>query len=159
MEAAAKNGDAEEVGRLLEEEKEHPDAVNGFDMAALMFAAVNGRTECVGRLVCGGAALDLQQVDGWSALHLAARQGHLEVCRVLVGAGASVAVQDKDGDTPLHWAARWGHLEVCRLLVEGGASVLVKNYNSQTALEKQQQCRHLQEQQQPDATSAYLRSL
>jgi ankyrin repeat protein len=54
----------------------------------------------------GGINLDLQDVDGRSAMHLAVRKSHIRVADALVAASCSLKVKDNDGLTALHEAAR-----------------------------------------------------
>ena len=51
------------------------------------------------------ANVDVQDRDGWTALHWTAYQGRAEVTSQLLAARAKVDLQTKDGRTTLHWAA------------------------------------------------------
>jgi hypothetical protein len=53
-------------------------------------------------LINSGAALDMQDRDGWTALMLAASGGHLAALRALLRGSASVDLVDTAGCTALH---------------------------------------------------------
>ena len=71
--------------------------------------------------ICG---LDLNDLEGNTALDLAVRQGHVEVVRVLLDGGASVVYADSEfGWGPLHRACARGNLPMTQLLLDRGAFV------------------------------------
>ncbi|HKX16420.1 MAG TPA: ankyrin repeat domain-containing protein [bacterium] len=74
---------------------------------ALMYAAQRGYEPMVARLVSrSGAAVNLQDSDGRTALDYAVLGGDLPTIHTLTSAGASAAVRDHGGQTPLWYAAR-----------------------------------------------------
>ena len=73
-------------------------------------------------LVDHGAALNVQAVDGATALHLAAQEGKIEVVRFLLDADAAIDLEDKVGDTPAKVALLNKHLPTLELLLRHGAS-------------------------------------
>ena len=60
---------------------------NGW--TALMVVAYGGYAGTVAALLQGGAAVDLVNEEGWSALTCAARWGNVECARLLLDAGAA----------------------------------------------------------------------
>ena len=69
--------------------------------------------------------VNIQDEQGYSALHAAASYNHLELVRMLVlQYGANVNITDMDGDTPLHTV---DSVPVCRLLIELGANPHLRN--------------------------------
>lgn len=56
-----------------------------------------------------GVDPNLEDKNGYTALHYAARAGHIGVCKILLNAGASVNAATRAGKaTPLHRAALAG---------------------------------------------------
>merc|ERR1719247_1193574 len=70
---------------------------------------------------------DLDDDDGFAALHLAAIRGHGHVLKRLIGLRADVDVTTRDGDTPLMWAAHLGKQKICEEILRCGADASVKN--------------------------------
>ena len=117
---AAKNGDVEEIKRLLAE------GVNANEENALAtplhFAAMNGHSEAVTLLASHGAELDATSAVG-SPLHAAAQFGRLETVRALLAAGANPDVRDRDQFTPLLRAVYKNQVSIVEALLDGGADV------------------------------------
>ena len=86
----------------------------------LNWAAYEGRTEEVVRLLGEGANPNWQNVHGWSALHRACINNHHQTLTVLVNNHANINIKDRDKDTPLHNACRKGSFECVHLLVGAG---------------------------------------
>uniref|UniRef100_A0A8C5P000 Oxysterol-binding protein-related protein 1 n=1 Tax=Jaculus jaculus TaxID=51337 RepID=A0A8C5P000_JACJA len=107
----ARNGNAEEVRRLLE---------------TLERSGATADINCKGRS---------KSNLGWTPLHLACYFGHRQVVQDLLKAGAEVNVLNDMGDTPLHRAAFTGRKELVMLLLEYNADTTVVNGNGQTAKE------------------------
>ena len=130
------------IAQLLIAHGAEVDAKNAGS-TALHLAARNRNVEIVRALIEGGAAVDLVQEDGWTALLIAAKFMYLEVARVLIVEGrADVNIARPDGDSPLHLvsdslepdADECGP-EFAELLVrEGGAAVNAQNIAGMTAL-------------------------
>ena len=92
----------------------NPNTQTGDDgYTALMQAAADGYEKGMEVLLKAGADANIQNSNGFTALHCAAENGHLAVCQTLLALGA---VTDNDGDTPLDLALDNGHHEVCELL-------------------------------------------
>ncbi|XP_048662378.1 oxysterol-binding protein-related protein 1 isoform X6 [Marmota marmota marmota] len=107
----ARNGNTEEVRRLLETVK---------------------RKEVIADINCKGRS---KSNLGWTPLHLACYFGHRQVVQDLLKAGAEVNVLNDMGDTPLHRAAFTGRKELVMLLLEYDADTTVVNGSGQTAKE------------------------
>ena len=71
----------------------------------------------------GHADINLQDVEGITALHWACSAGHLEAVHLLISAGANVNMMEVDFErlTPLDYAIIGGHQDVAQLLIENGA--------------------------------------
>ena len=75
------------------------------------------------RLIQDGCDPDLQDKNGWTALHFAAQECSLAAARALLAAGAATDVPNSHGNTPL-WVAVFnskGDGEIIRLLLDSGA--------------------------------------
>ncbi|MEO9780790.1 MAG: ankyrin repeat domain-containing protein [Sedimentitalea sp.] len=121
---AARNGDTEEVSRLLETGAE-PDP-NGI-ATPLYFAAQGGHLEIAELLLESGA--DPNALSNWGTpLQIAARRGHSEVATSLLQNGADPNVVGGEFEyTPLHEAAEKGDVEMGKLLISYGADVNIQN--------------------------------
>ncbi|GFR52870.1 hypothetical protein Agub_g15498 [Astrephomene gubernaculifera] len=62
--------------------------------------------------------LNMQDVEGTTALSLACRFGHVDCCRLLLANGSARTLSDARGNTPLHYAALRGHLGVLFMLLD-----------------------------------------
>ena len=82
---------------------------------ALMYAARGGFHNIVRFLHKHGAALDLQNAEGQTALHRATGRGELKtVCELLV-LGADKEMQDLEGKTARDWAIEYGHYRIAEI--------------------------------------------
>ena len=75
-------------------------------------------------LLSRGAALDVQNDLGWTALMGAAFEGSVAAARRLLEAGADPNLQNNNGNTALSVARQRGHTEMVHLLIEYGATEL-----------------------------------
>ena len=105
---AVRKGDADRVGRLMEEGLASLKGPLGrpFEKTGLMYAAEWGSTECV-RLLLPVSDPGAMNEGGGSALHLAAAMGNEEVVRLLLPE-SDANLRDKGGMTPLMMAAVHG---------------------------------------------------
>ncbi|CAH1992443.1 unnamed protein product [Acanthoscelides obtectus] len=83
-----------------------------------MTACMFGRTGAAAFLLGMGAANDLADVNGDTALHWAAYKGHADLIRLLLYSGANLQRPDHFGSTPLHLACLSGNLACVKLLCE-----------------------------------------
>ena len=122
--AAAFNGDADEIDCLLAMPCDI-DAQDSHGMTALMYAAMEGHTMAVQRLIDHQAGLEIQSLPRYTALMYAVRCGHLETVQILIGAKADLDVNgDNDTfETPLTIAAVHGFFPIFRALVVAGADI------------------------------------
>ncbi|HYG99819.1 MAG TPA: ankyrin repeat domain-containing protein [Terriglobales bacterium] len=89
---------------------------------ALMYAAVGGSAETVETLLRSGAAADLADRNGDTALIGAAAQySRPRVIAALLAARATVDRANNNGETALMWAAWAGSPEVVQILLAAGA--------------------------------------
>lgn len=91
--------------------------------------------------------LEIEDMNGQTALNIACRTGHVEVVRLLLGyrqsdetgrrrqIGVDVNHADRDGWTPLRSASWGGHTEVVRLLIgQQGCAIDLADKEGRTAL-------------------------
>mmetsp|Transcript_106231 Transcript_106231/g.307469 ORF Transcript_106231/g.307469 Transcript_106231/m.307469 type:complete len:895 (-) Transcript_106231:210-2894(-) len=100
-------GKAEIVDMLLKAQGMHKNGgkvrlnvPNGRGRPALHIAARKGRTAILDTLVRHRCDLDMQDTDGWTALHHAVFNGENECALILVRGGANPAIQGLHGLTP-----------------------------------------------------------
>jgi hypothetical protein len=65
----------------------------------LILAAAEGRVECVQWLLCYGAAVNMTNAFGDTALHFAAESWHNDVCLILLRCGADTEIANAVGVT------------------------------------------------------------
>ena len=94
------------------------------------FAAVEGDSPLLERLLTEGRSTEVKGLNGFSAIGAAAERGHEEVVRQLLLFRANVQAVDKFGSTPLHEAAKGGHGGVVGLLLASNADVDARSPSS-----------------------------
>ena len=99
-----------------------------------MRACINGLLECAEALMDAGAAVDMVDNDGRTALMRACHFGHHECALALIEAGAAVDMVDNNGNTALLWGCNNGYHECVQAMINAGASVDMVNNNGNTAL-------------------------
>jgi TPR repeat protein len=130
---AARDGDADEVRRLLEQGAD-ADARDMAGNPALAYAAVRGHREVARSLLEGGADTDATGDRGWTPLLFAAYAGERAVAQTLLEADAEVDATGEGSLTPLMAAAVRGRDALVDLLLEAGADPALTNANGATAL-------------------------
>ena len=97
------------------------ETVSPEDRGSFLEAAKAGNIPEVKRLLEKGVSIEMEDGNGFSALHLAADSGQEMVVRLLLLNGARVEAVAKFGWTALLCASACGHLAVVELLLETGA--------------------------------------
>ncbi|CAK4086099.1 unnamed protein product [Aphanomyces euteiches] len=96
------------------------------------YAAVEGHAEfCAALLDAKMVDVNLQDIDGCTAVYYAAANGHVEVLRVLLEAGADPNIMSIRR-SPLHCAVMWKREECVRMLIAHGALVDAKDKDGKT---------------------------
>ena len=75
-----------------------------------------GNLEITKRLIAKGAAVNVQNRTGETALMYAAWRGHSEIVELLVEHHANATLKNRQGDTALTLAESKGHLDIVRML-------------------------------------------
>lgn len=134
---AVRAGAAEIVERLLRhgldpDAKSFPVRVNylltrfahGEELPPLLAEAARaGHGKVVAVLLSAGAAPDIRDPEGRTALYWAAVGGHADIVRQLLERGAPVDARDHAGTTALMAAARGGQADIVRMLMARGAAL------------------------------------
>lgn len=118
---AAKSGDAEKLGVLLEENSSLINLKDETGRTPLHWACRGVHMEAVRTLADRGADVNAQDANGVTPLHSVASRGHLEAAELLIEKGARLDVKMYDRTTPLHLAAVKGFDKLEALLVEKGS--------------------------------------
>ncbi|XP_065346583.1 serine/threonine-protein phosphatase 6 regulatory ankyrin repeat subunit B-like [Cloeon dipterum] len=103
-----------------------------FGNTPLHHAALANYPEIIEMLVNHGADVNLQNKNGWTALHLAARHNP-ELSQTLLDHGADVNSKHNDGWTALHFVTQHNP-ELSQTLLDHGADVNSKDNDRWTAL-------------------------
>ncbi len=126
---AAREGDVEAVGQVLDRHPARFELRNKVQRTPLHTAAWYGHTAVIEVLIRRGADVNAKcdlvaSGDGqWNALHIAATQGNVEAARALIRGGTDFNAKSLAGETPLDVATRKGNRELADvLLAHGGLS-------------------------------------
>ena len=96
-------------------------AVNSRKETPLHIAAQEAMKEVMDLLlnyVSNASTVNVQDIDGWTALHSASANNDDKIVALLLDAGASVSLTNESGKTPLHWTARRDNEKVMRMLLK-----------------------------------------
>jgi ankyrin repeat protein len=110
-----------------------------------MFAAFNGHSGILLKLLDAGAVVDRRDLMGRTALLYAATGPFPETVRILLGKGADPNVVDSDEHfSPLMHASAEGNLEVGQVLVKAGARQDLKDVDGDDAISFARQAGHME---------------
>ena len=98
--------------------------------------AKNGYINLMKLLIkAGGVNINIQENDGWTALHWAIIRDRKDCVELLIKSGINVNIQTEYGWTALHYACNYGHKDCVELLIKaGGIDVNVQDEDGDTAL-------------------------
>ena len=108
------------VVKLLLEKGVHVDAVvlDDSGCSPLMFAAKHGLNDMAKLLLSKGAQVDLQDINGKSALNFACDMKHYEMAEILLRSGDHVKLEDQSTCLEMLWlACEGGNLQILRLIL------------------------------------------
>lgn len=114
---------------LLHESSENPRKKN-----LLMYLIEIGQYEAAEFLIESGVNLNIQDIDGRTALMHAAMCFSNDAARCLIENGAGVNIVSKGGGTALIYAAQKDYAAVAMYLIQKGARLDVRNRDGYTAL-------------------------
>ncbi|MHC4159031.1 MAG: ankyrin repeat domain-containing protein [Planctomycetota bacterium] len=104
-------------------------------MTDLHWAAWDGRTGAVKKLLAKGADVNCRDKDGATPLHIAAFHSNKKTVQLLISKGADINAKEDDGSTPLHDAAFGGRIEIVKLLIASDADINARLTNGRTPLD------------------------
>ena len=79
--------------------------------------------------------VNIQDEDGYTALHFAAEEGHLDIVKLLIDRGSDVNLNSCEDGSALHLAALSGRLDIAQFLIEKGADLDIEDCNGDKAIE------------------------
>ncbi len=101
----------------------------------LHFAAAEGRTDDVRRILDKSKNVDVRNAKGRTPLYEASKRGRLDVVKLLIERGAAINTKESEiGFTPLHIASERKHSDIVRYLIDKEAVVDARNDSDQTPL-------------------------
>ncbi|XP_077871769.1 uncharacterized protein LOC144365007 isoform X2 [Ictidomys tridecemlineatus] len=131
---AVRDGDLEEVTRLLLRGSCHVNDIDKKNRTPLHYACAYGQTEVVDFLVKNKCDIHLCDSDNNTPLIKAIQQQEEECATILLENGADVNVQDPNGGTPLHHAACTNNTSVAAKLLLHNADIEAQNKDGCTPL-------------------------
>ena len=141
---AALDGDLVGVDAALEA-RVNVNAMDADGRTALMFAAFNGHSDIVLKLIEKGTVVDRRDLMGRTALLYAATGPFPETVSILLDKGAQPNVVDSDEHfSPLMHAAAEGHMSVVKILLKAGADMTLKDVDGDDAASFARQSGHVE---------------
>ncbi len=111
-----------------------PPATDAMGRTSLWWAAHDGHTDTIDRLLADKSDPAAADLDGDTPLHAAARAGQLDAAKRLLRQGGPVNAAGLYGVTPLMLAASRGDLPLAQTLLEAGAMPNLEGPFGRTAL-------------------------
>lgn len=134
--SSAKDGDLETLQKLLK--LNFWIDIYGKDRkSALLVAAANHRHKVMRVLIDKGADVNLQDIDGNTALHSFAAvltERNIEVFKQMVAKKVDLSLQNEKGESPIHVAAKAHNLAGVKILMDSGAPINEVDANGESIL-------------------------
>lgn len=131
----AKQGDAEKLKSLVEEDPAVVGEKTEGGWTALFFAAKENQAEAVKVLLAAKADPNAKSESGEALLHVVAEAKAVDALKALLAGGADPDIRNADGSTPLHLATARGSIDVVKALLDGKADPLAKTPGGSTPLQ------------------------
>lgn len=112
---------------------------DNFKRTALINAALYNQTSIIQWLLDQGAAINLQDKNGYTALHFSAQEANIDSTKLLLENKANPNIQDIHGNTPawvaiMNWKAG-ANFDTLDQLVKNNADLTIKNNANRSALD------------------------
>jgi len=135
---AAKNGDVDEIRKVLEKNPELLDVPDRYGFTPLHRAVIYGRKEMILFLMEIGADIKGKNkaLRGWTPLQSALFAYNNSISDLLVGHGALDELETEEGLTYLYLAASSGNASLISKLIDKGIPAAVINKYGETPLHK-----------------------
>lgn len=130
---AAQSNDIEKIIYALKEGA-NIEIKSDYDFTPLHYAARNGHSLILKKLIAAGANIEALNKNGNTPLHLSSYNGQSNTTLALIHRGANLYAQNHDGDTPLHSATRKNHNVILNILIVSGAGLEIQNKDGSTSL-------------------------
>lgn len=133
---ASRAGHIAAIETLLDNNADHSLVSIENHWTALLFAAVYGHAHCVEYLLMEGAAVDVQAIDGSTALMYAGERGFIDCVRFILNHNVTTCdMIDCQGQTALMLCAQAGRSECIDIIATvGGALMDTRDHKGYTAL-------------------------
>jgi len=122
---------------LLLESGANPDVVDDTGKSSAVYAAANGETQILKRILGVSTALenavDTRYQHGLTLMMWAAGYGHVDTVKMLVDRGAVLDLADDRGRTAMMIGAENGHGDVVAFLLQSGADADRRDRDGRTA--------------------------
>jgi hypothetical protein len=105
-------------------------------MTPLHWAAQDGRTKDIEKLLDRGADINCRCVNQNTPLHYAAMYGRVNATKLLIEKGADLNAINSQNYTPLHMAVADGHVAIVKHLLSVGANTQIRDYRGKTPLDR-----------------------
>lgn len=99
------------------------DEKDSNNRTALFYCANHTNLKCIAELIKAKADLNIQDRDGFTALHAAIIVGNLKICEYLVRHGADINLTDSELHSVVHWSVVCGHDNLLSFLLKNNAEI------------------------------------
>lgn len=114
-------------------------STDDFNRTALMNAALYNKADLVSWLIDQNANLDLQDKNGYTALHFSAQEAHIDCTKLLLDNGANPNLGDHHNNTAawvaiMNWMAG-KNFDTLKELIKKKADLTLKNKSNRAAID------------------------
>lgn len=131
----SKHGQSPQINQFTDSASKQASIRLVHNCTALNAAVILGQQERVKALLAAGAALDVVDCTGSTAISEAAYHCHVDIMKLLLDSGAHVNTANRYGLTPLSISScRYKGMRIVNLLIKRGANVNLKAKDGRSAL-------------------------